>query len=78
MDDNIYNAHMVSAYTRLNINEVLSLPCDLFLLYLKNAYIEKMLQTEEGRKQLQDYKRLHTEEADINGLQKFYKVEERG
>lgn len=40
-------------YTGLNLHEALNLPCDLFMLCRKNAVMERLRSTEEGREYLQ-------------------------
>lgn len=66
----------VISYTGLNIKEALELPCDLFQLALKNAIIEELSQTEEGRNYLKDCKRLQITEPDMVSIEKHWKVGE--
>lgn len=43
---------MVSDYTRLNFNEIKLLYYDEYLLYLRDAFIDNLSKTEEGREYL--------------------------
>lgn len=45
---------MVSKYTGLSIIEIQDLDIDVYLYYLRQAYIHYLNQTEEGRKYLED------------------------
>lgn len=58
----------VIQYSGLNYNEVLQLPTDTFLLMRKNYVIERLNQTEEGRKYLQDCKRMEVTEPDFEAI----------
>lgn len=67
----------VIQYSGLNYNEVLELPTDVFLLMRKNFIVEKLKQTEEGRKYLSDCERLGITEPDFEALHaRFNKVGE--
>lgn len=55
-------------YTGLNLYEVLDLPCDMFKLCLKHATIEKLSQTEEGRKYLADCERMKVTTPDFKAI----------
>ena len=68
----------VMDYARLSYNEVLDLPCDLFLLMKKHAFLDRMNATEEGRQYLRDCERLKQTEPDYEKLKtlKGYKAEE--
>lgn len=68
----------VMDYSGLDYYKVLSLPVDLFLLMKKNAFLDKMNTTEEGKKYLQDCKRLSTTEPDYDRLRSMpgYQAEE--
>lgn len=48
---------MVIEYSNLSYNECLDLYVDEFYLMFKNAYIERLMSTEDGRKHLEDCKR---------------------
>ena len=63
----------VILYSRLSYNEVLQLPTDTFLLMRKNYYIEKLNQTEEGRKYLDDCRRMEITEPDYEALHNRFK-----
>jgi len=70
------NIHRVIEYSKLNYFEVLELPCDVFQLMVKNSFIEEMLQTEEGRKEIEKYKRLNTTTADLGMLSSKFNIKE--
>lgn len=59
-------------YTGLNIHEALDLPCDMYLLAIKHATIDKLSQTEEGRKYLADCERLQTTSPDLEAIAKRF------
>ena len=44
---------MVSDYTGLNFNEVIDLDCITFRILFKDAFINELSKTEEGREQLE-------------------------
>ena len=58
----------VMDYGHLSFYQALDLPCDVFKLMLKHATVEQLMQTEEGRKQLEDIERLKTSSIDLDGL----------
>lgn len=62
----------VILYSGMTYKEVLSLPTDVFLLMRKNYIIERLQQTEEGRKYLEDCERLKQTEPDYNAIHKRY------
>lgn len=66
--------HRVIHYSGLNYNQVLELPCDVFLLMVKNDYLDELNGTEEGREYLEKCKRLNTTEIDIAALRDFQKA----
>lgn len=49
--------------------EAFQLPVDLFMLYHKNAIVDKLMQTEAGRQYLEDCERLKQTKMDKKGLQ---------
>ncbi len=63
--------HRVIEYSGLNYNQVLQLPCDVFLLMVRNHYIEELQSTQEGREFLDKCERLNTTEIDIQGIREF-------
>ena len=63
---------LVIDYSRLNIHEALDLPCDMYLLIVKNATIDKLSQTEEGRKYLADCERLQKTSPDLEAIAKRF------
>ena len=62
---------MVMDYGRLSFNEVLELPCDVFLLMKRHAYIDQLNETEEGRQYLRDCERLRQTEPDYEALRQM-------
>lgn len=63
--------HRVIEYSGLTYNEVLQLPCDVFLLMVRNHYIDELNSTQEGRDYIEKCKRLNTTEIDIQGIREF-------
>lgn len=61
-------------YTRLDVRAALELPCDLYLLFYKNWYIDRLSQTEEGRQYLDDCKRLRQTRMDKKALEKLWRI----
>lgn len=61
-------------YTGLNVHAALDLPCDLYLLFYKNWYIDRLSQTEEGRQYLDDCKRLKQTRLDKKALEKLRRM----
>lgn len=59
---------LVMDYGRLSFYEVMSLPCDVFLLMKKHAVIDRLNQTEEGRRYLKDCRRLSQTKPDYEAL----------
>ena len=62
---------MVSDYTGLDFNEVIELDCITFKLLLRDAFIDMMSKTEEGRDYLEQCWVLKQTEPDIKGLRKL-------
>lgn len=58
-------------YTGLNLHEALALPCDLFMLCRKNAFIESMSQTEKGREYLQECEDAKHTKPDFEALHRL-------
>ena len=63
--------HRAIEYSGLTYNEVLQLPCDVFLLMVRNHYIDELNGTQEGRDYIEKCKRLNTTEIDIQGIREF-------
>lgn len=66
----------VANYGNFSIHEALELPCDMFLLMLKNSIVDKLNETEEGREYLAKCERLAVKEIDLDGLEKNFNVKE--
>lgn len=62
---------MVADYTRLNFNEVVELDCITFKMLVRDAFIDKMSQTEEGRDYLEQCWILTQTEPNIAQLRKL-------
>lgn len=58
------------AYSNLNYHEVLQLDYDVFLSMNKNAIIEELNETQEGRDYLEKCKRLNTTSIDRKAFRK--------
>lgn len=63
--------HRAIEYSGLDYNKVLLLPCDVFLLMVRNHYIDELKSTQEGREYLEKCERLNTTEIDIQGIRDF-------
>ena len=48
--------------------DAFQLPVDLFMLYHKNAIVDKLMQSQEGRDYLEDCERLKQTKMDKQGL----------
>lgn len=59
----------MAQYARISMAEAYELPCDMFLLYHKNWTVDRLMQTEEGRKYLEDVERYKKTKLDRAGLQ---------
>lgn len=59
---------MVSQYVGINIFEVDELQIDAYLFYLREAFIHKMNQTDEGREYLENCWRMEQVEPDRGHL----------
>ena len=63
-----YWRHLVHSYTGLNFNEIGQLNYVDFLLYRRDAFVQRCLSTEEGRKYLQDCARMEQTKPDRGKL----------
>lgn len=61
----------VMEYSRLNYNEVLTLPTDVFNLMLKNHFVDECMKTDEGRAYLKKAERLAITEPDLEAVEGF-------
>ena len=52
-DTEAESEHMVAKYTGLNLMEIQDLDLDVYLYYLRQAYIHYLNQSEEGREYLE-------------------------
>ena len=62
---------MVSDYTRLNFNEVVELDCITFKMLLRDAFIDMMSKSEEGRDYLEQCWIIKQTEPDTAKLRKL-------
>lgn len=62
---------LVSDYTGLNFNEVIELDCITYKMLVRDAFIEKMSQTEEGRDYLEQCWIITQTEPDTAKLRQF-------
>lgn len=68
------NIHRVIKYSNMSYNEVLQLPCDIFQLMLKNSIVTELMQSEEGRAEIERYKIENTLTPDLDKLSKRFNV----
>ncbi|MDD3502505.1 MAG: hypothetical protein PHE63_00240 [Eubacteriales bacterium] len=61
---------LVIDYSGLNYNDVMQLPVDTFRLMLKNAFLDRLMSTPEGRKYLEDCERLKQTAPDMDAFRK--------
>lgn len=64
---------LVSNYTGLDFNEVLLLDCYTYKLLIKDAFVSKMAETEEGREYLEQAYCLTQTAPDKAKLRKYFK-----
>lgn len=69
-----YPEKLVADYARINFLEVEELPIDVYLLYMRDAFIYNNSKTKEGREYLEKCWRLEQTKPDKQALrQKFRK-----
>lgn len=71
-DNHTLEYRLVADYTNLNFNEVDMLDCITFKLLVRDAYIDKMERTEEGREYLDKCWRLNQIKPDYEVLKERY------
>lgn len=64
----------VMDYGSLNYFQALNLPCDVFKLMMKNYFIDKCMQSEQGRQYLTECDAYSRTQPDIDGLEKAFKI----
>lgn len=69
------NIHRVIKYSNLNYFQVLNLPCDVFQMMVKNSIVQDLLKTEEGRKEIEKYKRLNSTTPDMEKLGRQFNIQ---
>lgn len=74
---NTIGEKLVAEYTGLNFLQLEELPIDVYLLFLRDAFIYRKNQTEEGRKYLQDCWRLEQTKPDRQALRNRFGKEGR-
>lgn len=57
--------------TGMGFNEIMKLPYTVFLSYIRENYILDMMETEEGRKHLEQIKRLNVTAPDLNKIRQL-------
>lgn len=63
---------MVIDYTGLNLWQVQELDLDLYLFFMREAFVYKMSQTEQGRKYLEDCWRISQTEPDRKAIREKF------
>jgi hypothetical protein len=61
-------------YSNLTYYEALELPVDTFLLMVKNSVIEELNSTPEGRKYLEDCRRMEVTKPDLAKLNSVFGI----
>lgn len=61
----------VIEYTGMGFEEVLRMPCDLFLLCRKNWIVDRLQQTEEGREYMEDCERAKQTKPDMEAVHRL-------
>ena len=64
---------LVIDYTRLNLFEIQDLDLDVYLFYMREAFIYKMNQTKEGREYLENCWRMQQSKPDRKKLREKYR-----
>lgn len=64
--------HLVSAYTGMSFSELMQTDCITFKMLLRDSFIDKMRQTEEGRDYLETCWLAKQTEPDRAGLRKNF------
>jgi hypothetical protein len=64
---------LVIDYTRLNLFEIQDLDLDVYLFYMREAFIHKMNQTKEGREYLENCWRMQQSKPDRKKLREKYR-----
>lgn len=67
---------LVADYCNSSIYEVLDMPCDLFALSLKKAFLNKLESTEKGREMLKLSRDIERDNCDLEALLNFYSDDE--
>lgn len=67
------NIKRVIEYSGLSFNEVLDLPTDLFMMMVKNHYINELNATPEGQEYLEKCNRLNTTSIDKGAIRRKIK-----
>ena len=64
---------LVIDYTRLNLFEIQDLDLDVYLFYMREAFIHNMNQTEKGREYLENCWRMQQSKPDRKKLREKYR-----
>jgi hypothetical protein len=65
--------HLIAEYTRMSFSELMLLDCFTFKMLLRDAFISRMRQSEEGREYLENCWLLKQTEPDRNTLRREFK-----
>ena len=61
----------MAEYSGLDVHRALDLPCDMYMLFYKNWFVDRLSQTEEGRQYLDDCRRLKQTRMDKKALDRL-------
>ena len=70
---NTHDLYLVAEYTRMSFSELMQVDCITFKMLLRDAYINRMGQTEEGREYLENCWLITQTEPDRAKLRKQFK-----
>ena len=72
-DINTFNFYLVKDYTGLNFNQIKDLDIDDFLIYQRDAFIQRMNESEKGREYLDNCYRIEQTKPDYEALREIKK-----
>lgn len=67
-----YDLHLVAEYTKMSFSELMQVDCITFKMLLRDAYIDMMRQSEEGREYLENCWLLNQTEPDRHTLRREF------
>lgn len=65
--------HLIAEYTGMNFAELMAVDCITFKMLLRDAFINRMRQSEEGREYLENCWLINQTEPDRKTLRKQFK-----